>query len=181
MKSIMILSIRYTLSKWRKYIDILLIICFIVLTFIVDLRSMENRTNSPLVVRRSDFRLFIYLMNGWFTINLIAYSMSYGIIGHNKCLIKDYWNLIDIIIIVTNFIWVDLFVCLNIFRLVLLIRYLSNHQKMEFLKEVLLVFKGSFLLMLSIVGITIICSLFVGMFLNNLIVDHQSNLRIVNK
>jgi hypothetical protein len=65
---------------------------------------------------------------------------------------------------------VDFMVCLNILRLMRLIHYLSMHQKMEFLKELVQLVNQSKLVIFAIMGIMIACSLFLSMFLNNSIV-----------
>lgn len=164
-------SLRFFNSWLRKLIDTVMILAFALISSFIDFDTMSSRQTAWLNIDSTSFRSFLYVMHAWFMINCINGFVALGIIHGQGSFMFNYLNAQDFILSFIGLVRVDFLPSLSILRMFRVLHYLSLMPSMEFLNDIIQLIVESIGLLASSIGIMIISSLFLAMFINNLIVD----------
>lgn len=154
-------------------IDTLFILSFTVLCACLDFDAMASRPQAWLQISKEGVFGFLYAMHAWFAVYCIAGVIGLGIIHGPGSFLFNFLNMIDFLLACAGLVRVDFVPALNVLRLFRVIHYISLHPWMEFLKEIIQLISESMSLLLSSIGIMFFSSLFLAMFINNLVVEYR--------
>lgn len=157
-------------SKVKVALDMLFILAFTFVALFADFKKMQSRLDSPIAIESSQLKTFLYFMHTWFAVGSCAGIVALGMINSTGAYLHSMLNLIDITLAIMGLFRVDFMASLNILRLARVISLISLHPRMEFLHEVLQLITESLGLLVSSLGIMLICTMFLAMFINNIIV-----------
>lgn len=168
-------------SPLKRVIDVILIAVYLAMSTVVDLETLESRPTALVSVSRTGYLTFMYSQNVWFSLLFVLgfISKDFKTKQETKYL-NNFLNLLDIVIAVGFFASPRLMGFLCVFRIFRLIGYLMEMDRFEFLKELVVLVRQTFLTTVSIIGVMVVCILFLSVLLNSLAVA-RSNLRTPEK
>lgn len=162
--------LRFHLSALRKVINAGVILAFAFMSCFIDYSTMSSRQSTWVQIDRRTFVAYLYSMHAWFMADCLAGFVAFGIIHGRGSFLFDYLNAQDFLLAFIGLVSVDFVPALNLLRLFRVLHFLSLIPSMEFLREIIQLIADSLALLVSSIGIMLICSLFLAMFINNLIV-----------
>jgi hypothetical protein len=158
--------------KLKLTVDILFTLAFIFIAIFVDFKIMESRVDSPLYIQQYQVKTFLYIMHAWFFIGGLAGITALGFVSCSGAYLYSPLNLIDFVLAIMGLVKVDFMASLNILKVFKIVKLISMHPRMEFLKEILQLITESIGLLASSLSIMIICTLFMAMLINNIVVGN---------
>ena len=167
------ISTAYYFSSITEVISILMILCFVFGSCFVDINTLEPRRGAFFTVSSATAKTFLLAHHLWFGSLLVTGLVSLGVYGENS-FSYSLTNILEVPLVLVGLVDLKLLVCLQNLRLIRLIVRISVLKSMEFLREVLLLLRNSLLVVSLITIFSFLCTLFVGMFLNNFTVRTPS-------
>lgn len=167
-------------SPLKRVIDAILILIFLILSPMIDFDKLESRNTAPFFISRNFFFTFLLLHNIWFTLIFLMGLISKSYEGMEETrYLNSFLNLLDFSLAVAVYASPSRVGFLCVLRVLRLVSYLKAIDHFEYLREVSHLLNSSLLPTMSIIGVLVVCVLFLSMLLNTLVVG-LSELRAKN-
>lgn len=162
-------------SQLKTALDMILIAIYLIMSTIIDLDTQESRSSAPIAISKTSYLAFMYTQNAWFFSILILGFISKDFKSKLEAkYLNSILNLLDIVIAICFFASPKLLGFLSVFRIFKFIGCLMEMDQFEFLKEFITLIRQTFLTIVSIIGVMIVCILFLSMLLNSIAVEHYN-------
>jgi hypothetical protein len=176
-----ILCIHFDRSFSKVVLDILFTIAYLTIAMCLDLETLNSRPGTFIRFTKLQFVVFQYIHAAWLTatsitgrICLTLAVIAKGLIEGPFPVILDIRWVLDVFLLICIFANPGFLPLLGVLRLVKVLTYAERFPSLIALNEIYNIVKESYIVILSIIGIMVMCGIFVAMFLNNLIVGYLS-------
>lgn len=167
-------------SAFKKVVDSILILIFLIVSPMIDFETLESRQTAPFAISRNFFFTFLLLHNIWFSFTFILGLISKSYEGAQEVrYLNSLLNLMDFSLAIAVYASPSKVGFLCVLRVLRLVSYLKDLESFEYLREVSNLMSSSLLTTMSIIGVLIVCVVFISMLLNSLVVG-LSKLRTQN-
>lgn len=163
-------------SVTQKVITTVIISIFVFFSPFIDMNTLESRSTSLIRLSHRGILAILYLNHAWFMSRSICSSLrssvvvAFGLTGSKKSLIARPVAMLDLGLAIMGLVKIDFMASLNIIRILRLIDFISKWHRLEHLREIVDLIKKSFTSIMWMLSILLLCTVFLGMFVNNLTV-----------
>ena len=157
-------------SGYKKAVDCFLIAVFVVFSVVIDFKTFESRKELNIGIKRGQYITFLYVQNTWFAVSFVTNMVSRFFEKTTEPKGFLYLDLIDMVLVIKGYSAVMFMSSLNILRVIRVVLYVNIYFNFEYVREVFLLLKKSFFLVISIVGVSFVFLLFISVFLNSMMV-----------